>query len=454
MRGRSTDPNRSPAAYSVIGADDPAARSLLARTRAFLMRRNAAVLTLAMALGAGMAPQALGEADRNSASQFRFEEYLRMQQPSHAPAGDTGRQRGRAAIPTQRRTIAAPTSPLRRPHVAVVHPATTVAVFGDHLGRALASGLTEAGGRLFWLPPGLGDDSPSEDVGLSSAGFDAWLASLKQRLARPDHPTLGVVMIGTNDRGPLKLDAETLEFGTPRWQAIYSARIDAVVTAFEAAKVRLIWVGLPPVRSGEASADYVRLNGLFRDRVTRGNQSFVDVWEAFLGEEGRFTPTGPDVSGTVASLRKADGISFTRAGARKLASFVEPDIKRLAAPTPAAEPETDVARITIEKPQNFDEALQIDVNAQIRREAGLPLQSGAETPASAAAAPAERPAAGPVLPLTAPAIATGGQLAPPLAQASLPAASATALAAHATVTPRPGRADDFAWPAKAEADMP
>ncbi len=74
-------------------------------------------------------------------------------------------------------------------------------------------------------------------------------------------------------------------------------------------------------------------------------------------------------------LRTADGVNFTKAGARKLAHFVEGEIRRN---LDAAEPKVDPAVVTVP----------------------------AEAPADAAAAPVEAPAAvvkpvaGPVLPLT------------------------------------------------------
>jgi len=50
---------------------------------------------------------------------------------------------------------------------------------------------------------------------------------------------------------------------------------------------------------------------------------YVDVWDGFVDEDGRFAQSGPDFEGQTRRLRAGDGVHFTQAGARKLAHFVE-----------------------------------------------------------------------------------------------------------------------------------
>ena len=63
-----------------------------------------------------------------------------------------------------------------------------------------------------------------------------------------------------------------------------------------------------------------------REAVEEKGLSFVDTWNGFADEEGRFVATGPSVSGQVVQLRGSDGINFTRAGQRKLAFFLEQEL--------------------------------------------------------------------------------------------------------------------------------
>jgi hypothetical protein len=179
--------------------------------------------------------------------------------------------------------------------------------------------------------------------------------------------------------------------------------------------VPVLWVGLPVVRGPKATADTLFLDSLYRDAAGRTGITYVDVWDGFVDEAGRFLQQGPDFEGQIRRLRSYDGVYFTKAGARKLAHYVEREINRLLAARSApialpAEPATP------------------DVNA-------LPGQ------------PAPRPLAGPILSLVDSSVGTDQLLGGP---GSRPAA-ADALAARVLVkgealSAPAGRADDFVWP--------
>ena len=319
---------------------------------------------------------------------------------------------------------AADPAPVPRPAAAAkpVPARPIVLVVGDRFATALADGLE--------ADPGITVSRTTGDgFGLTRPSFAESLPTIRDRLARSDRPALAVMMVGTDDRDALSDAGERFEPGTPGWARIYGERVDAVSKLFRSAGVPLIWVGLPAVRSPTLSADFVRQNGIIRDRAAGDGAGYVDSFDGFTDAAGRYSATGPDVDGMSTRLRRADGLGFTRAGARKLASFLASDIARLGRGSSASG--GDVANLTIDLARGFDAALDVDVNAQIRREAAR----GPATPAAAAGGPA----AGPVLPLTAPPAAPDGQLASLTLPAGPPVASEPSL-------PKPGRADDFTWP--------
>src|SRR5260370_9564988 len=179
--------------------------------------------------------------------------------------------------------------------------------------------------------------------------------------------------------------------------------------------VPILWVGLPAVRGAKATADMLFLDSLYRDAAGKAGITYVDVWDGFVDEAGRFMQEGPDVEGRPRRLRAYDGVFFTPAGARKLAHYVEREITRLMAARSAP----------IELPT---EPATPDANA-------LPGQ------------PAPRPLAGPIVPLVASSVGTDQLLGGP---GSRPAA-VDALAARPRSTGEPlappaGPADDFVWP--------
>lgn len=301
-----------------------------------------------------------------------------------------------------------------------------VLVVGDRFATALADGL-EADSSIAV------SRTTGDAFGLTRPSFSESLPTIRDRLARADKPALVAVMVGADDRDALTDASGRSEPGTPGWAKIYGDRVDQMSKLFHDAGVPLVWVGLPAVRSADLSADIVRQNGIIRDRAAKDGASYVDSFDGFTDAAGRYSPVGPDADGTSAKLRRADGLGFTRAGARKLASFLAPDIARLGRGT-AAPGAAEVANLAIERARGFDAALDVDVNAQIRREAAR----AAGQPVPLAALP-QGPVAGPVLPLTAPSVATDGQLASLVIPAGAPVGADPSL-------PRPGRADDFAWP--------
>jgi hypothetical protein len=169
------------------------------------------------------------------------------------------------------------------------------------------------------------------------------------------------------------------------------------------------------VRGPKATADTLFLDSLYRDAAGKAGITYVDVWDGFVDEAGRFLQQGPDFEGQIRRLRSYDGVYFTKAGARKLAHYVEREINRLLAARSAP-----IALPT--EPATPDDKV-------------LPGQ------------PAPRPLAGPILPLVASSVDSDQLLGGP---GSRPVAI-DALAARVLVKGEPlsapaGRADDSAWP--------
>jgi uncharacterized protein len=179
--------------------------------------------------------------------------------------------------------------------------------------------------------------------------------------------------------------------------------------------VPVLWVGLPAVRGAKATADMLFLDSLYRDAAGKAGITYVDVWDGFVDEAGRFLQKGPDFEGQIRQLRSYDGVYFTKPGARKLAHYVEREITRLLAARSAP-----IALPT--------EPATPDANA-------LPGQ------------PAPRPLAGPILPLVASSVGTDQLLGGPGSRpAAVDALAARTLVKGEPLAPPAGRADDFVWP--------
>jgi hypothetical protein len=63
------------------------------------------------------------------------------------------------------------------------------------------------------------------------------------------------------------------------------------------------------------------LDELYRGRAEKAGIAYVDIWDGFVDDQGRYAVQGPDFEGQIRRLRTADGVHFTKAGAVKLASY-------------------------------------------------------------------------------------------------------------------------------------
>ena len=105
------------------------------------------------------------------------------------------------------------------------------------------------------------------------------------------------------------------EFRDKRWVELYREKIDEMIGVLKAKGVPVLWVGLPAVRGAKATADTAFLDALYRDAAGKAGITYVDVWDGFVDEAGRFLQQGPDFEGQIRRLRSSDGVYFTKAGA-------------------------------------------------------------------------------------------------------------------------------------------
>ncbi|WP_035640666.1 DUF459 domain-containing protein, partial [Bradyrhizobium sp. ORS 375] len=121
------------------------------------------------------------------------------------------------------------------------------------------------------------------------------------------------------------------EFRDERWVELYTKKIEELIAVAKSKGVPVLWVGLPAVRGPKGTADMLFLDSLYRDAAGKAGITYVDVWDGFVDEAGRFLQKGPDFEGQIRQLRSYDGVYFTKPGARKLAHYAEREINRLLA---------------------------------------------------------------------------------------------------------------------------
>ncbi len=213
------------------------------------------------------------------------------------------------------------------------------------------------------------------------------------------------------------------EFRSEKWEEAYGKRVDDMIAALKSSGAAVVWVGLPAIRGTRSTAEASYLNEIYRARAEKAGIFFVDVWDGFVDEQGRFMASGPDVEGQNRRLRAGDGVHYTKAGARKLAHYVERELRR-GLLTPGSLPAVAALPNAPEK-----------IESQ-------------QTPAKPGI-PAVRPLAGPVLFLNTPPRESSELLGGPSRQPNDDSASKRILVKGEAVEVAMGRADDFTWPLRA-----
>ena len=219
-----------------------------------------------------------------------------------------------------RKQVAAPPP---KPKVEKAPNATRLAVMGDSLATDVAAALD----RAYAEDPNLVVVPMTEgSSGFVRQDFFDWSQKADEEIAKNSFD-LAVMIIGINDRQTLKANGESYKSLTEGWMQIYRERVNAFVAKFRAANKPLIWIGLPPMSKSDFSQAMNQLTTVQRLAAFGGGAEFLDIYDRFLDEDGKYSSFGPDLSGKRVRMRKDDGVHFATGGADKVAFYLNQTIK-------------------------------------------------------------------------------------------------------------------------------
>jgi uncharacterized protein len=198
-----------------------------------------------------------------------------------------------------------------------------VQIYGDAFAEGLLGGLLDA------LP----DDARMQLqrkrrplAGISRTEFED---EMKAEEASKDTVHIAVVMVGYNDRYSMRTSPrEFIPPGSPPWRAEYGRRVDRLVKMLKRRGTAIYWVGLPIMRQPAVNEPAQAVNDVVREKAYLNGIKYIDITAHFSDEVGNYTPYGPDIAGKQRIVRDPEGVLFTWVGYRKLAHFVEREIKR------------------------------------------------------------------------------------------------------------------------------
>lgn len=192
-----------------------------------------------------------------------------------------------------------------------------LAIYGDSLATGLYQGMQD-----------LLEGTHQFDVIRHSKGgtglvrddeYD-WVARAEQYVQK-DRPDVVIVSLGGNDRQNFSFPGFNVERFSDEWWFEYMRRAEQVMMSLKRKAKKVYWLGIPVVRSQRMTADYEKLNVMFRELTRVHGIIYVDIWDKFRGPDKRFT-SYERVSGRNQRVRLRDGIHFTRFGNQLLAQVV------------------------------------------------------------------------------------------------------------------------------------
>jgi hypothetical protein len=215
-----------------------------------------------------------------------------------------------------------------------------VLIIGDQMAGGMGAGLGRAAQD---------DDTVqvvnrfNEASGLARPELYDWAAAIP-KMTEGKNFAAAFVLIGINDRRDIRDNGNVLKFGTPEWDAVYGARVDAVMDALKAQNITVFWMGEPPVGEPALDADLQNLTELQKAHATAKGATFIDLRQPFLSAEGGYTERGPDETGADRRLRESDGITFLKQGNNRLGQIAFAALKGVAVPAlPAPDAATPAA---------------------------------------------------------------------------------------------------------------
>jgi hypothetical protein len=200
-----------------------------------------------------------------------------------------------------------------------------VVMIGDDLAEGLLGGALE----IFQKDPRVVIRSPHISInGLMRNDLPEKLVSLEEDL-KAASPQIAIVMMGAWDRVSVRdASGKRVMVGTDGWRREYAARSDRLLKLLKKRNIAVYWVGLPSVRRYDANEDVQVMNNILRERVYLNGAKYIDTYAGFADENGGYSAYGPDVTGKIRLLRAGDGVYFTGEGNRKLAYFVDRELRR------------------------------------------------------------------------------------------------------------------------------
>ena len=159
-------------------------------------------------------------------------------------------------------------------------------------------------------------------TGLARPDVFNWMNQYPAMLGA-EKPDVVIVAIGANDGQGFIVDGKVLSFGTEEWRKAYQSRVADFLSMVENTGARVLWVGLPPMRSDKFNQRIVMVNRIAYTVVSQDPRALWWSTASFVGDEsGAYREFAQLPNGAMVRLRQPDGIHFAEEGASGMTSVL------------------------------------------------------------------------------------------------------------------------------------
>jgi uncharacterized protein len=152
-------------------------------------------------------------------------------------------------------------------------------------------------------------------TGLARPDVFNWMDEYPAMLGS-EKPDVVIVAIGANDGQSFVVDGRVILFGSEEWRKAYQSRVADFLAMVESTGARVLWVGLPPMRSAPFNQRITLVNRIAYTVVSRDPSASWWSTASFVGDaSGGFREFAELPNGGTLRLRAPDGIHFAEEGA-------------------------------------------------------------------------------------------------------------------------------------------
>jgi uncharacterized protein len=159
-------------------------------------------------------------------------------------------------------------------------------------------------------------------TGLARPDVFNWMDQYPAMLGS-EKPDVVIVAIGANDGQSFVVDGKVLLFGSEEWRKTYQSRIAGFLAMVENTGARVLWVGLPPMRSAQFNERISVVNRIAYTVVSQDPKASWWSTASFVGDaSGSYREFAESPNGTLVRLRAPDGIHFAEEGASTMTAVL------------------------------------------------------------------------------------------------------------------------------------